>query len=320
MSDSLRRKSVVCLDSEGGFTLIEALVGVGLIGILALGSLSISGNMLNASVTSEDSQEVTALNYEINASLYNQPVCTSKLAGTISQEGVEFSLGPAIGAGKKYGKIAIGSLKLTNIVQVGPSSDPIYHADVVLTGEKRAMGLGGQAFTVRSGVYYRTSGSTITSCVGVGLTSATCATLGGEWTAGSCNFCAALGGTLRGDGSCGLPSPYAWDLSSWSACTPGGTQTRTATCMDYATRSPASSSSKCIQPAPEETQSCTTAPSSPSSPSVPTAPAPSGPSPYDCYSTCYAGWATQCTQYGGSGVPTCDPSEVAAQCAAMCGL
>jgi hypothetical protein len=302
-----------------GFTLIEALVGVGLIGILAIGSLSISGNMLSASVTSEDSQEVTALNYEINASLYNQPVCTSKLAGTTSQDGVEFSLGPSIGAGKKYGKISIASLKLANIVQVGPVSDPIYHADVVLTGEKRAMGLGGQAFTVRSGVYYRTAGSTITSCVGVGVSSASCATLGGTWTGGSCNFCTALGGTLRPDGSCGLPSPFAWDLSSWSTCS-GGTQTRTVSCTDYASRTPASAS-QCVQPAPDSTQSCGTAPTAPTAPTVPTAPVqPTGPDPGACFGVCYSGWATQCTQYSGQGVPTCDPSEVAAQCAAMCGM
>lgn len=33
---------------------------------------------------------------------------------------------------------------------------------------------------------------------------------------------------------------------------------------------------------------------------------------------CYVGWATQCTQYGGAGVPSCDPSYVAQQCAIMC--
>lgn len=319
------------LHSINGFTLTEVMIGVGILSISALAAMSLSADVMKSAATAQDSQEVTALQYEVDGILNNASMCTERMTNpqVTSASDADVTLGPNIRAGAKYGQLTINSVKLKSVAQVG-SIATNFHADVAISGTKRKV-YGTQDFTLTSGVYYSVDGANkVAKCMGADLGAASCGSLGGTWNGTQCDLCATLGGTIQPNGSCLMPnsaqasaptgpqppSPYYWDVGSWSACS-NNAQSRTRQCLDISQGTVVAESS-CYSPGPATTQACGGGPVNPNcKPSgwqyTPVVQLP------DCFGTCYAGASATCLTQNGTGMPTCDPASVADMCQSMCG-
>lgn len=203
-----------------GFTLIEVLVAVGIVGILGFVLSSLAYDMARSSGTAQDTQELSSLKYEIDGILNNSSHCTMTLQsqGLSSSDGTVIPmLSGSIRAGEKYGSLNIETMTLKNVMDVS-GTGTIYHAIIEITGKKRDSVYGSKEFTIQSGFYYDVSAGAVNQCIGSQTSGTSCSALGGTMIAGKCNFCAAMGGTMIG-GVCNL----GVTTTTISSCSPAGT-------------------------------------------------------------------------------------------------
>jgi prepilin-type N-terminal cleavage/methylation domain len=185
------------LQNTKGFTLVEILVGVGLVGIVLFAIFGLQSGLLKSQNSSMNSMEVTDLRYEVSGILSNDARCSAALVGKTSGEGLEIDIAPNIKAGAKYGKLLLSVVRLSEVRDLGNNKRT---ANVQLIGTKTGANALSNTFNELVPVYYWVnSAGTIVTCKD---NSSVCTSLGGIWKADHCDFCANLGGTLQADNTC----------------------------------------------------------------------------------------------------------------------
>lgn len=183
--------------SSKGFTLVEILVGVALVGLVLMAIFAVQTGLVKNQNSSMNSMEVTDLKYEVSGIIANDNRCTASLAGKTSGEGLELVIGTAIKAGATYGKLQINSVKLVEVRDLGNFKRT---ANIQMAGIKVGANALSNNFSEKIPVYYWVnSANVIVTCKD---NSSVCSSMGGVWQTDHCDFCTSLGGALRADGTC----------------------------------------------------------------------------------------------------------------------
>ena len=185
------------LNDKRGFTLVEILVGIGLVGLVLIAIFSVQSGLLKNQNSSMNTMEVTDLRYEVSSIANNDTRCNSALVGKTSAEGLEIVIAPNIKAGASYGKLVINSAKLTDVRDLGNNKRT---ANIQISGIKTGANALSNNFNELIPVYYWVNAAgTIVTCKD---NSSVCSAMGGTWKTDHCDFCANLGGTLNANNIC----------------------------------------------------------------------------------------------------------------------
>lgn len=183
---------------QAGFTIIEVLLVVALMGGIFLAIFSLQNNAFNSQNLALNSMEVADLRFEVSGLLSHEKKCAAILAGGTSDDR-EFTISTSIKAGGLYGKLKISSVKLSDIRDLGNDKRA---ASVLLMGTKIGGNPATAAFSEKLPVYYTVNSSNvIMTCRD---NSSVCIAMGGVWKVDHCDFCATLGGTLQADNTCAM--------------------------------------------------------------------------------------------------------------------
>jgi hypothetical protein len=215
------------LGQQTGMSLVELMVTLGISTLLLMALLMGAQSMFKADATSDASQNLTAMMYEVNGILNNPDVCTLALANAKNIDKTEVILSNAIRAGGAYGKLKMNSVHLINVANISGAN---YRAEIEIDGQRNNEVYGSKNFIQRTSIYYSENAGLIQQCLSSASDpSVDCQSLGGNWINGSkCDFCSALGGALQSDGRCLLSGAAVSDctIPAKTAWTVGG-----ATCL-----------------------------------------------------------------------------------------
>lgn len=134
------------MKNNKGFTLVQVLVGVGLISVMSMASLSIFNNMMKQSKTSESLAEFNKMHDEVSTIIRNTDLCSAALKGVNVANGdtaVKFQLpgsNRSLEDNKQYGKNwDINSVKLSGVTSLPNFQDPtMRQALLTISAQKKA--------------------------------------------------------------------------------------------------------------------------------------------------------------------------------------
>jgi type II secretory pathway pseudopilin PulG len=216
------------INNDKGFTLIQMLIGIALLGVMSMASLSLFTGMMKQAKSSESTAEFSKMHDDISTIVRNSDLCTAALKGiTVGQSAseVRFNLpgsNRSIEAGKGYGaNWNLQSVSLSGVVPVAGAAPNMRQGLLTLNAFKQS----DATATKRDEFYiYFTldASNQIDSCLSSTdpeIVKANCASLGGTSTGTNCtlppvsavNNCNALGGTYDNTKTpkCQLKNPCA---------------------------------------------------------------------------------------------------------------
>jgi len=224
--------------SQSGFTLFQAVIGLAVMSIMVLGSMSLFSNMLRQTKTIQTAAEFNQLRDEVVGVVHNADLCTARLKGLdTTQASQEFSVtlpgsNRIMGAGNDYSSNwKITKMAIEQVSTVPNTVNPNLRSAIVsLRAQKNGFATNqvyGSEFKDDSfSIYFEIDGaSQINNCVSVSENSvaqANCMSMGGIWDGTktpACSLpaetvqanCTAFGGVfdLAKNPPCQLPNPCA---------------------------------------------------------------------------------------------------------------
>lgn len=181
-----------------GFTLIELMVVVGLIGVVLLGSMRLFSDVFRTANQVEAGQDMNLLVEAVSKTISNQTTCTSLFKGVLNQEKSQIVLGARFAPGQRYGKVEVAEAYLGSTQKL---TEQISYADLVLVVKD----VGGRLYNPRflPILYSVDTQGRIDSCLGNEISQkGNCTSLGGVWNVNTCDLCPAMGGIKDSNGLC----------------------------------------------------------------------------------------------------------------------
>ena len=185
-----------------GFSLLEMMVVVGLIGVVMLGSMRMFQDAFKTQNKVEAGQDSILLTYQLAQILSDAATCTELLKGTVGSSASPIIMGKGLYVGAQLGKVKVTGLRLRDVQDL---TEDVFLSKVELKGEN--IGGGGQFVRQLPLVFRADKQSYITECLGDNFgVVGNCKALGGKWDKkrGECDFCPALGGQSNARGRCQL--------------------------------------------------------------------------------------------------------------------